>query len=1458
MNARVGRSAIVLAGLMLGRAGLALTAATNLNAALGNETKDSKWALVATTFVVTNTNDSGAGSLRQAIADANANAGADTITFAAGLTGTITVATSGALLITDSVTITGPGVNVLSVSGTSGHFKSRVFEINSGINVAISGLTIHKGSTTGPFFGAGFAGGIFNQGNLTLNSCVVSDNKVRGGQNPVGGSIAGDAYGGGIVNSGTLTLNNCVVRDNSITGISAFGAGIAAPPNVSSTLILNNTTVSGNTVVAASNGSSSGGGISVNASGTATVKNSTFSGNLVTGDTNGVGGGIASAGTLSVSNSTITGNIVSITATGKTGQGGGLTITAGAATLSSSIVADNYATTSSRDVQGALAASGSFNLIGDGTGMSGLSNGTNSNQVGTAASPINPLLGALSENGGPTPTHVLLLGSPAIDKGTANALTTDQRGAGFSRTVNEPAVVDAADGTDIGAFEIQTVSGDPCSAVVTNTNDSGAGSLREAINCSNAAGGRQTISFAIPGGGPHTIAPSTALPPILDPVTIDGYTQAGSNSNTLAAGTNAILQIVISYANVASSLSFADADRPELIRDGESVFDVQSDAPGSSGTILRGLVIQPGTSLTTGAKRRQGIFLRGTGGHTVEGCFIGTNAAGTAAATSNTEQTGIFVLSDGNTIGGATVAARNIVSGNPVGIRVGRHGNLEALRASSSVIQNNLIGTNAAGTGAIPNGPGILVAAASGTRISDNLISGNTLPVPSLEHTFVNETAGIVVVPFNAGGFTFFATSDELRGNVTDTEISGNRIGSSVSGDGALPNRSGIWISGVSPVRTSKDAVVDLRIGTPQAGNLISGNQQGGIFGPEMSSADLDIVIRNNRIGTNADGTSALANGGTADPAFAGDGINIFDGFNGVQIGGAGDNEGNLISGNARHGIYLIGAFSLVQGNRIGTDAAGMKAIGNGGDGLRFENAVLVTIGGPSPSARNLISGNDGNGIAFFGATTASNFIQGNYIGTDATGAADLGNALDGVLLSSAPRNQIGGFAAGESNLISGNSRHGIQINGAGANDNEVLGNMISGNSGDGVAVVTGVGNKVLSNTILGNGGLGIDLEDDGPTPNDLGDADTGGNARQNYPMLTSVSSNSGNITVQGSLNSIANTTYKIEFFASDAADPSGYGEGSTFLAAVEVTTDNNGNAAISAVLAPPSNQSLITATATDSSNSNTSEFSLAMPITVPSGQLLNIATRLRVNPDPNQLIAGLIITGSEPKKIIVRAIGPSLSAFFSGVLANPTLELFQGNTLVTSNNDWKENGNQSVVEATGIPPSNDLESAIVQTLAPGAYTAIMRGVGGGTGIGLVEVYDLDQSANSRLGNIATRGFVDTDNNVMIGGFIIGGNGQANTRVVVRAIGPSLSAFGINGVLEDPVLELKDANGATLVSNDDWMQGQAAEIQQLGLAPGDSRESALLASLPQGNYTAIVRGKSNSTGVGLVEVYNVQ
>lgn len=260
-------------------------------------------------------------------------------------------------------------------------------------------------------------------------------------------------------------------------------------------------------------------------------------------------------------------------------------------------------------------------------------------------------------------------------------------------------------------------------------------------------------------------------------------------------------------------------------------------------------------------------------------------------------------------------------------------------------------------------------------------------------------------------------------------------------------------------------------------------------------------------------------------------------------------------------------------------------------------------------------------------------------------------------------------------------------------------------------------------------------------------------------------------------------------------------------------------------------------------------------PMSTAPTLLANISTRLRVETGDNALIGGFIVTGTQPKRVIVRAIGPSLP--FAGTLANPTLELRDGSgTLIRSNDDWRIGGQEADIIATTIPPPSDLESAIVATLPANnaGYTAIVRGVNDGTGIGVVEAYDLDRSVDSKLANISTRGLVSTGDNVLIGGTIV--LGQTSQKVIVRAIGPSL---GVTGKLANPTLELRDANGALVKSNDNWRSEQEVELIATGIAPTNDLESAMVTTLSANgaNYTAIVRGAGGTTGIAVVEVYAV-
>ncbi|MDP9099392.1 MAG: hypothetical protein M3N48_10440, partial [Verrucomicrobiota bacterium] len=250
-----------------------------------------------------------------------------------------------------------------------------------------------------------------------------------------------------------------------------------------------------------------------------------------------------------------------------------------------------------------------------------------------------------------------------------------------------------------------------------------------------------------------------------------------------------------------------------------------------------------------------------------------------------------------------------------------------------------------------------------------------------------------------------------------------------------------------------------------------------------------------------------------------------------------------------------------------------------------------------------------------------------------------------------------------------------------------------------------------------------------------------------------------------------------------------------------------------------------------------------------------NISTRMRVGSGDNAMIGGFIITGSEPKKVIIRGMGPSLGTVgVQGTLSDPFLELHQGNATIATNDNWQEAPNTNEIP-NGFAPGDPRESVIVTTLTPGTYTAIVRGAHGETGIGIVEAYDLTQSANSKLANISTRGFVETGDNAMIGGLIIsGGSG----RVLLRAMGPSLQNAGVTNSLQDPTLQLINGNGATVSFNDNWQQAPNTNEIPNGFAPGDSRESVIVTLLTPGNYTAIVRGQNNTIGIALVEGYNLQ
>jgi hypothetical protein len=737
---------------------------------------------------------------------------------------------------------------------------------------------------------------------------------------------------------------------------------------------------------------------------------------------------------------------------------------------------------------------------------------------------------------------------------------------------------------------------------VTNSSSSGPGSLYQAITDANALPGSDRIVFNIPGAGVQKIDVSqNLLPAVTDTLTIDGYTQPGSSRNTLAVGSNAVVLIRIDntagrFVNGAAGIVLQAPD-----------------------CVVRGLMVTAFQQGSTGYTNFGGDGIRVLADRcTIEGNFIGTD--GSSSTSLGNSIAGIYVNSSYVTIGGNTPAARNVIGGNTIGIRVTR---------------------------SAPNFP-----------------------------------------------------SDHIR-------IIGNQIGTDEGGP------------------------------TPAVGNRI---------GIALGSAN--------------------------------------DDFQDTIIGGLSPSQGNLIAGNDT-GIRL--AFTDTRTQQ--TDRA---------NGVRvYGNAI-----GLQPNRSGGAQVNQGIGIEVPGA-----------------------------------RNAIGGLETGAGNVIAFN-RTGVLVpgdpNGTATTGNRILSNIIYGNSIMPIDLVA-----------LANGAFGY-----GPTSNDLGDADTGPNNLQNFPIITRAGSvpsqiaSEPNGSIEGLLNSAPNSEFTLQFFR--------YNPEPELLGTTQVKTDAAGNARFKFyfyVATPDTSDSKYTATATDA-DGDTSEFTpLGGPV-----QLANISTRGNVLGGDFIMIGGFIVRSDVPKKVAVRALGPSLNV--PNKLADPYVEVYDGSgTLLAKNDDWRTGQQQEIINA-GLAPASDVESALITTVPAGAYTAQVRGANGKGGTGLVEIYDLDPfpATSGRLVNISTRAFLaNGGNDVLIGGTII--RGDAAVRVVVRAIGPDLKT---DSPLGDPTLELRDSNGDLIMANDDWRQEQEAEITGTGLAPKDDRDSALVGVLAPGAYTALVRGKTVNGGVAVVEFYDLK
>lgn len=550
------------------------------------------------------------------------------------------------------------------------------------------------------------------------------------------------------------------------------------------------------------------------------------------------------------------------------------------------------------------------------------------------------------------------------------------------------------------------------------------------------------------------------------------------------------------------------------------------------------------------------------------------------------------------------------------------------------------------------------------------------------------------------------------------------------------------------------------------------------------------------------------------------------------------ESSSNVIRGNTISGVHnaivmagdifaptpMLCRYNSIHQNFIGTDPTGASRIGNDSDAIFLTAGAQENLIGPG----NVLSGNASAGVELLDSAATYNRIFGNIIGLNAAGTEAIPNGELGVLIAGgASNNWVGGPYGGAyaGNVICASGFGGVAIGTAefpgpdGSNDNHVEGNFIGtdgtetrtfGQQISGVTVQTqSKRNIIRKNVIVGHVNHGVVLAE--AASNEL---------YGNWIGVTSRGTTIGN----GSLGVyLTDATNNIVQLSGANAGPGRERNvfGVNIDGAVGLYGDSTGNV-----------------------------IDLAT-----TSRLLNISSRMRVEIGDNALIAGFIITGNSPKSVIIRAMGASLPV--ANALADPTLELVTPAGSLF-NDDWRSAQEQAII-ASGIPPASDLESAIMATLAPGSYTAVMRGDGNAAGVGLLEVYDLDATASAVLANISTRGIVQTGDNVMVAGFILGA-GEADSRVVVRALGQSLAGMGVSNPLPDPTLQLINSNGALVQQSDNWQENatQAAELGTLGLAPSNALESAIVAILPPGTYTAVVADKNGNSGTGLVEVYNIQ
>ncbi len=1116
----------------------------------------------ATTYTVTTTADSGSGSLRQAITNADANGGG-LITFSVSgtialqsalpiITQTVSISGSsapGATPITPTVTINGSALSTNPAGGVDGLVFTAA---NSGVNdlnlngfnatgptnfsdaIAISGVSAISDVVAGNFIGTDITGttaitnfgGVFvtrgatgatitgnlvsgNTFGVTLSGAGTNGNAVQ--SNKVGTDVSGTTpisnYSGILVQRGAMsaTITGNLVSGNTF-GVDLLGAGTTGNI-VQSNLV--GTNRAGTVALPNVNGIVMERGASNNTIGGVTPG----SGNLVSGNANGVAilgatyPGLTS--TVSSSGNIVAGNLIG-------------TNIGGTAAIPNTMEGVGLAGGATGNVIGGGAAAARNTISGNTAGVVLQDAGTMSNTVdgnfigtiisGTAALP-NGLAGVVVQGGASGNTIGGTNGGNTISGNTRGAgvviaginLVTGQL-AGTATSGN------VVEGNRIGTDPSGTMALSNTIGVVVNSGAVSNTIGGTATNAENVVSGNASVGVAITGTG-ALLTPGGSAPLPTNGNLVQGN-EIGTNITGTAALGNGQVGVVINARAMSNTVGGAASGAGNLI---------------------------------SGQGNGFGVFLNdaGSNGNVVQGNKVGTDGAGMSAIRN---YAGVFVGGGAanNTIGGATAAAANLVSGGSFGIVLSGAG------TTGNTVLGNDVGTDATRTSAIPNGAGIqLQGGASGNTVGGaatgavNLVSGNVL--------------GIVL---RASG-------------TSNNQVLGNLVGTNINGTAALPNQqAGVLLS---------LGAVSNTIGGPDPAdrNLVSGNFGAGIAISDTGTSNNAVL--GNLVGTNISGAAALPNNLV--------GVAILGGATNNTIGGTANGAGNVVSGNP-NGIALTDRGTnnnTVLGNFVGTTASGTAALPNTQAGVVIQQGAMSnTIGGTASGAVNVVSGNlsgtSGVGIVITGTGTMSNSVQGNDIGLSLT-SSPLPNGIGVFIFAGASNNTVGGTTAAAANTIAYNGK-GVVVG------------FVPGDAG-------ATGNAVRGNSIYSNQMLGIDLGNDGVTPNGQAGR-TGPNRLQNYPLLSSAQTDGTNLTISGVLTSTADTTYTVEVFDSPTCDLSGFGQGQVFLGFVSVTTDGSGMASFTLQDGSAMAGSFVTTTATDP-NGNTSEFSactqvIETPPTTPGG----------------------------------------------------------------------------------------------------------------------------------------------------------------------------------------------------------------------------------------------------------------